>query len=268
MKKLANPKWNGIKVASYYPDYEQYKKWLNLFKARNGHHPLREIVKAGEKLRMKDDGMPMDRYGDLCIFEPPEVPNEPPTVIPMDALENTPLKKVIKKKIELGKEENKGEETEPGAQEQFEQSPRALPPSILKNFSRSSTVRESRTKKLDLEYIDSKVTTPRSRHTESKGRHSPPRSPRSKKIRLKEEVETISESNPLKTQLLVTLFFAVFDYNREHPEAPVLLYTDVQLKRAMAATKIQTMWRNWKKRSNIEISVSRCIITRRAILVI
>lgn len=28
------------------------------------------------------------------------------------------------------------------------------------------------------------------------------------------------------------------------------------------------MWRNWKKRSNIEISVSRCIITRRAILVI
>lgn len=50
-------------------------------------------------------------------------------------------------------------------------------------------------------------------------------------------METI-ESNPLKTQLLVTLFFAVFDYNREHPEAPVLLYTEVQLQRAMAATKI------------------------------
>ena len=53
---------------------------------------------------MKDDGMPMDRYGDLCIFEPPEVPTEPPTVISMDSLENTPFKKTTKKaKIDLPK---------------------------------------------------------------------------------------------------------------------------------------------------------------------
>ncbi len=47
VEKIVNPKWNGIKVASYYPDYAKYKKWLDLFKPRNGHHPLHEIIAAG-----------------------------------------------------------------------------------------------------------------------------------------------------------------------------------------------------------------------------
>lgn len=50
--------------------------------------------------------MPMDRYGDLCIFEPPDVPTEPPTVISMDSLENSPLKRIVfKKKADQSKEE-------------------------------------------------------------------------------------------------------------------------------------------------------------------
>lgn len=58
-----------------------------------------------------------------------------------------------------------------GIKESLEQTPKLEPLSILRKFSWSSTMKESRTKRLELEQIDSKVTTPRSRaHGDSKGR--------------------------------------------------------------------------------------------------
>lgn len=44
--------------------------------------------------------MPMDRYGDLCIFEPPDVPTEAPPVIAMESLELPSIKAVLKKRRE------------------------------------------------------------------------------------------------------------------------------------------------------------------------
>lgn len=55
-----------------------------------------------------------------------------------------------------------------------------------------------------------KVDTPRSRTRGDSQKAST--SPR-KKLRMKEDSDVV-EPNPLKTQLLMTLFFAAFDYNR------------------------------------------------------